>query len=131
MLEGAYTKYWDKYKVSEEEKNNEIEVEGVGTVTQTQIYNAANNSDEYNQARLNITKETFNNMSAKKGIGVNEVTESFSFLGAWANGTTYSWIKTVADVAGNANVFAQSWNEDMNLIGHAGSAFVVRGRLCG
>ena len=78
-------KYWNKYKVGDEEKNNAITVENT-KLTQADLWNVNYTDVKYNTARLRITTETYNKMSYCKGIGINEVAGSFAYYGAYYDG---------------------------------------------
>ena len=135
-LNEIYASLWDCYQVSDEEKNNKIEVEGQGTKTQGQIWtwSEANRAVEYQEARRRITEETFNKMAEHKGIGVNEMATGFSFYAQFPatekNATPWGWSKTAEDAVAGRTTYGYAWDGDLVLIGHASIPFVGRGGIC-
>ena len=71
-------------------------------------------------------------MASHKGIGVNEVTDEFSYYGAYNNGTTntWNWFTTVDQPANREVTYGRAWDSDYVLIGHAARPFVLRGGGC-
>lgn len=132
QLNSSYSALWEKYEVSEEEKNNQIEVEGVGKISQTTLWGWNNRGIEYNRARRRLAEANYNNMVKHKGIGVNEVGSDFSYYAPYGTtGSSWSWYKTVKDTSANTSTeYARAWNRDYTLIGHASSPFVGRGGYC-
>ena len=134
-LKSEYSSLWNSYQVSEEEKNNKIQVEGIGEMSQSQLWNWNNKSQAYNEARLRITRENFENMAKYKGIGVNETTQNFSYYapyGTDSSNQTWGWFQTAKDTATDTSQsLARTWNSDYTLIGHASLPFVARGGGCG
>ena len=133
-LKSEYSSLWNSYQVSEEEKNNKIQVEGIGEMSQSQLWNWNNKSQAYNEARLRITRENFENMAKYKGIGVNETTQNFSYYapyGTDSSNQTWGWFQTAKDTATDTSQsLARTWNSDYTLIGHASAPFVLRGGNC-
>ena len=133
-LKSEYSSLWNSYQVSDEEKNNKIQVEGIGQISQSQLWNWNNKSQAYNEARLRITRANFENMAKYKGIGINETTQSFSYYapyGTDSSNQTWGWFQTAKDTATNTSQeYARTWNSDYTLIGHASIPFVIRGGLC-
>ncbi len=121
-----YEKYWEAYEVSEEEKNNSIEVEGE-TLTQDELWSESKKDAEgeykYEEKRHDLTEETWNNLEKVKGIGMNEVGESWSYRGL-VNGTLIGW-KT--DPTSTNEESAIAWNGDWILVGSANRSFMYRG----
>ena len=134
-LKSEYSSLWNSYQASEEEKNNKIQVEGIGEISQSQLWNWNNKSQAYNEARLRITRENFENMAKYKGIGVNETTQNFSYYapyGTDSSNQTWGWFQTAKDTATDTSQsLARTWNSDYTLIGHASFPFVGRGGYCG
>ena len=132
-LDSKYSVYWDSYEVGEEEYNNAIVVEGVGTFNQGEgtngLWKTSLNSAAYNEARRRITGENYKNMANHKGIGVNEVSNSYSFYGAYNTGSTntWNWFETVDQATSGSVSYARAWNSDYVLIGHSCAPFVGRG----
>ncbi len=133
QLNSSYNALWEKYEVSEEERSNQIEVEGVGKIAQTTLWSWNNRGVEYNRARKRLTEANYNNMAKHKGIGVNEVGTDFSYYAPYGTtGSSWSWYKTVKDTSTNTSTeYARAWNSDYTLIGHASFPFVQRGGGCG
>lgn len=133
-LKSEYSSLWNSYQASEEEKNNKIQVEGIGEISQSQLWNWNNKSQAYNEARLRITRENFENMAKYKGIGVNETTQNFSYYapyGTDSSNQTWGWFQTAKDTATDTSQsLARTWNSDYTLIGHASLPFVLRGGGC-
>ena len=131
-IKEEYKKYWNRYEVGEEEKSNQIKINDSTTLTQHNLWNTSLTGEEYNAARLRITTETYNKMANVRGIGVNEVASSFSYYGAYNNGTTNTWNWfTDTEQPGNKVVtFGRAWDSDIVLIGHANVPFYVRGGGC-
>jgi type II secretory pathway pseudopilin PulG len=130
-LDTTYSIYWNAYKVSDEERNNQIVVEIDGektTLTQGALWgksgtDAATNLI-YNIARKRITDATYN--SLPKGIGVTETASSYSYYGVDKNGN-YNWLINENDEDGKTST---TWNNDYVLIGHTSGPFVYRGGNC-
>ena len=131
-LKEEYQKYWCKYEVGEEESSNQIKINDSTTLTQNQLWNASMTGEEYNAARLRITTATYNKMANYKGIGVNEVASSFSYYGAYNNGTTntWNWFTDTTQPANKQVTYGRAWDNDLVLIGHACAPFVERGGGC-
>ena len=133
-LKSEYSSLWNSYQVSEEEKNNKIQVEGEGEISQSQLWNWNNKSQAYNEARLRITRATFENMAKNKGIGINETTQNFSYYapyGTDSSNQTWGWFQIAKDTATNTSQeYARTWNSDYTLIGYASGPFVSRGGSC-
>ena len=72
-------------------------------------------------------------MANYKGIGVNEVSNSYSFYGAYNNGrtNTWNWFETVEQATSGSVSYARAWNSDYVLIGHSCGPFVSRGGYAG
>ena len=134
VLNAQYSSLWNTYQVSDEEKSNKINVEGVGTVTQTQLWNWNNKSIEYNTARLRLTQANYNNMARYKGIGVNETGNKFSYYAPYGTDSVkklYNWFNTVKNTETDTTAYLErTWSGDYTLIGHASGPFVMRGGYC-
>ena len=131
-LKEEYKKYWNRYEVGEEEKSNQIKINDSTTLTQHNLWNEELTAEEYNIARLRITTETYNKMASIRGIGVNEVASSFSYYGAYNNGTinTWNWFTDTEQPGNKVVTFGRAWDSDIVLIGHANVPFYVRGGGC-
>ena len=75
-------------------------------------------------------------MAKHKGIGVNEVSSSFSFYAPYSPGTAnnsqpWGWFTTVAEATAGTQKLATTWDNDYVLIGHLAVPFVGRGGHCG
>ncbi len=131
-LNSQYSAYWEKYEVSQEERNNQIKISDTETLAQDQLWDAAKQDVKYQEARLRLTKANFDLMAKHKGIGVNEVTDEYSYYGAYNNGTTntWNWFTTVDQPANREVTYGRAWDSDYVLIGHAAEPFVIRGGGC-
>ena len=138
-LNSKYSSLWETYTVSNEEKNSagstgEIEVQGVGKITQGSLWNWNNKSTAYNTARKRLTEATFKNMEKVKGIGVNEVNDKCSYYAPYgSNSNSQNWgcFQTAKDTSTNTTQeYVRTWDGDYTLIGHASSPFVMRGGNC-
>ena len=74
-------------------------------------------------------------MSKHKGIGVNEVSTSFSFYAPYAPGTEnnsqpWGWFRTPQQAMAGQQQYGGAWDNDNMLIGHSASPFVLRGGSC-
>ena len=74
-------------------------------------------------------------MAKHKGIGVNEVSSSFSFYAPYSPGTAnnsqpWGWFTTVAEATAGTQKLATTWDNDYVLIGHLAVPFVTRGGYC-
>ena len=132
-LNSAYTSIWDSYEVSDEEKNNSVTLTDGTTVTGLWDWNKR--SSNYQEARLKLTKYNFEQMAKHKGIGVNEVSSSFSFYAPYSPGTannsqSWGWFTTVAEATAGTQKLATTWDNDYVLIGHLAKPFVIRGGGC-
>ena len=132
-LNSAYTSIWDSYEVSDEEKNNSVTLTDGTTVTGLWDWNKR--SSNYQEARLKLTKYNFEKMAKHKGIGVNEVSSSFSFYAPYSPGTAnnsqpWGWFTTVAEATAGTQKLATTWDNDYVLIGHLAEPFVLRGGYC-
>ena len=132
-LNSAYTSIWDSYEVSDEEKNNSVTLTDGTTVTGLWDWNKR--SSNYQEARLKLTKYNFEQMAKHKGIGVNEVSSSFSFYAPYSPGTAnnsqpWGWFTTVAEATAGTQKLATTWDNDYVLIGHVAVPFVKRGGDC-
>ena len=132
-LNSAYTSIWDSYEVSDEEKNNSVTLTDGTTVTGLWDWNKR--SSNYQEARLKLTKYNFEQMAKHKGIGVNEVSSSFSFYAPYSPGTAnnsqpWGWFTTVAEATAGTQKLATTWDNDYVLIGHLAEPFVGRGGGC-
>ena len=133
-LNSQYSSLWERYQVSDEEKNNQIQVDGVDKkLSQTELWAWANKTIEYNRARQKLTKANYDNMAKHKGIGVNEVGIEFSYYAPYSSTSgSYNWFKSVKDTSSSGGVeYGRAWNKDYTLIGYASVPFVVRGGACG
>ena len=129
-LKDEYKKYWSKYEVEDEEKNNSIKINDTTTLNQSQLWNTENNSTEHNAAKLRLTTGIYNKMANHKGIGINEVASSFSYYGI--NSTkNWSWFTNETQPNTNTTTYGQLWDKDSCLIGHAYLPFAVRGGFYG
>jgi len=125
-LKKEFQKYWCKYEVGEEERNNAIVINSSTTLTQSQLWSTSLNTTEHNAARLRITTATYNNLANYRGIGVNEVSSSFSYYGVNSS-KAWNWFTNTTQPTTDSTTYGRSWDNDLCLIGHACLPFVVRG----
>ena len=71
-------------------------------------------------------------MANVRGIGVNEVASSFSYYGAYNNGTInkFDWFTDTEQPGNKVVTYGRAWDSDLVLIGHACRPFVARGGYC-
>ena len=131
----TYASLWDKYEVSEEEKTNKISLGDGTTLTQGELWDWNKREEKHQEARRRVTEANYNNMAKHKGIGVNEVSTSFSFYAPYTPGTEnnsqpWGWFKTAQEAVKGTQNYARAWDNDYVLIGHSAYPFVVRGGGC-
>ena len=138
QLNEAYTSLWDKYEASQEEKDNQIQIDKQTTLTQSELWDNTNKKIEikYQNARKRLTQAVFDGMAKYKGIGVNEMTTTFSYYTAYQNTNgdyTRGWFidPEVAAAEKTKEQYipgvARSWDNDLIRIGHSSFPFVTRG----
>ena len=127
-LKSAYTSLWDKYDVSEEEKNNKVTLSD-GTV-ETGLWDGSKTALKYQEARYKLTKYNYDKMAEHKGIGVNEVASSFAFYAPSGTGSGWNWFTSVANAVAGSVGYGYAWDSDLTLIGHLACPFVLRGGGC-
>ena len=138
QLNEAYTSLWDKYEASQEEKDNQIQIDKQTTLTQSELWDNTNKKIEikYQNARKRLTQAVFDGMAKYKGIGVNEMTTTFSYYTAYQNTNgdyTRGWFidPEVAAAEKTKEQYipgvARSWDNDLIRIGHSSIPFVARG----
>ncbi len=120
-----YADYWEAYEVSDEEKSNSITVGEETGIKQDDLWSASKKDAESEQKRHELTEVTWNNLAEKKGIGMNEVGESWSYRGLV--GTIIDWKVKTEDTA---HTYGKAWNGDYVMIGGGGSSFLHRGGCC-
>ena len=131
----TYASLWDKYEVSEEEKTNKISLGDGTTLTQGELWDWNKREEKHQEARRRVTEANYNNMAKHKGIGVNEVSTSFSFYAPYTPGTEnnsqpWGWFKTAQEAVKGTQNYARAWDNDYVLIGHSACPFGgTRGRL--
>ena len=127
---GTYTSLWDSYEVSEEEKSNQIVIEGELPISQDDLWDYTKREVKYQTARKRLTDYNFKQMAKHKGIGVNEVASECSYFAPYNDKQNRDWFMTAEEPAkesGISSQYARSWDYDGVLIGHAALPFVVRG----
>ena len=140
-LNSAYTSLWDKYEASQEEKDNQIQIDDQTELTQSGLWGDSTNKlveIKYQNARKRLTQAVFDRMAKHKGIGVNEMTTTFSYYTAYQN-TNGDYIRgwfidpEVAAAEKTKEQYipgvARSWDNDLIRIGHSSVPFVTRGGL--
>ncbi len=135
-LNSVYAKYWNRYEVSNEERNNAIVItrdtetgEITEQKTQAQLWSTGLNEEKYNSARLRITTEIWNNMALCRGIGMNEVAGSFSYYGVNKN-NSWGWYTNTTQPTVPISTYGRAWDSDSTLIGNGCTPFVIRGGYC-
>ena len=117
--------------MSEEEKNDVISLGNGETITKSSLWDWNKKEEKYQQARYNITRATFQNMSKYKGIGVNEMATENSFYAPYSDTKdAWEWFKTPEQAVAGTQKGATSWDGDGVYIGHARVPFVMRGGYC-
>ena len=129
-IKSEYEPYWEAYEVSEEERNNQIKIDGNETLKQEELWSSEKIELKYQQARQRITQKTYDNMAKHKGIGVNEVAKSFSFYALSSTTKSWNWFLTAEDAYNGKPEYGRAWDSDYVLIGHASCPFVFRGGSC-
>ncbi|MFR2207932.1 MAG: hypothetical protein ACLS59_10375, partial [Clostridia bacterium] len=133
QLKKIYTNLWDKYEVSEEEKNNKIKIEEIDTLTQNELWQWDKQEKKYQIARQRLTMSNYNNMAKHKGIAINEVNiNGISFYAPGKstdiNPTPWLYYKTIEQsLIGTQNYYSCSWDDDFVLVGYAACPFLLRG----
>ena len=130
---GTYTSLWDSYEVSEEEKSNQIVIEGELPISQDDLWDYTKREVKYQTARKRLTDYNFNQMAKHKGIGVNEVASDCSYYAPYDGKQDRGWFMTAEEPAKESGInqqYARSWDWDGVLIGHAAVPFVIRGGSC-
>ena len=110
-LKEEYTKYWDKYEVSQEEINQ---------------MNAGlwNKDNTYNNIRKSITDDRYNLMKDIKGDALYEVINTYSYYGKKTDGN-YEW---GMDLSYSSGQYGRTYyNDDYALIGNISLPFLRRG----
>ena len=138
-INDTYAKYFDKYEMSDEFKQATVTVEvpkdGGGTESQTVNVSELHQSNEntvtmaHHVGRQLLTQSVWDRLP--HGIGMTEVSNTFSFYGAYYNGSTYTWtwFKTAAQANAGTASYATSWDSDYTLMvgSYASAPFVLRG----
>ena len=127
-LNSKYTSLFDSYEVSEEEKNNKVTLSD-GTI-EKELSDESKIELKYQEARYKLTKYNFERMANHKGIGVNEVSNSFSFYNPLGKGKGWKWYTSVEESKENKVNYATTWDGDAVLIGHMNFTFLMRGGNC-
>ena len=127
-LKSAYTSLWDKYDVSEEEKNNKVTLSD-GTV-ETGLWDGSKTALKYQEARYKLTKYNYDKMAEHKGIGVNEVASSFAFYAPYGTSGNWNWFTSAANAVAGSVEYGYAWDGDLTIIGHLAYPFVIRGGYC-
>ena len=130
-LKSEYANLWDSYEVSNEEKNDEITISN-GTIIKG-LWDLNKRDKNCQEARLKITKYNFDQMSKHKGIGINEITNSFSFYAPYSAGNSsklWGYFITADEAVAGTQHYGEAWDNDLVLIGHQGSPFIIRGGGC-
>ena len=112
-LNSTYSKYWDKYEVSQEEKDQDKK--------ELWIKDSASNG-----IRKQITDDRYNLMKGKKGDAMYEVIKmgEYSYFGKRTD-ELYDWIKDLKTA--NTKYGYTVYNGDFALIGNCSLPFLLRG----
>lgn len=125
-LNSGYSELWDKYEVSQEERNDQIDVGATNAISKSALWSGSTDADSpYTAARYRLTKYIYDKLP--KGIGVNEISNTFSFYNVGKGWYAKTGInsETGDDIYGAK--YTTTWDSDYVLIGHASNPFVVRG----
>ena len=132
-LNSRYESLWDKYEVSEEEKNNKVTLSD-GTV-ETGLWDGSKTALKYQEARYRLTKYNYDHMANHKGIGVNEVIKTtskpFSFQAPSGTNNSWRWFTSAEDAVAGKEDYGRTWNKDDVIIGHLATCFILRSGQCG
>ena len=110
-LKEEYTKYWDKYEVSQ----NEI----------TQMNDGLwDKNNTFNNIRKSITTDRYNLMKNIKGDAMYEVINTYSYFGKKTDGN-YEW--GMDESYSSAQYGSSYYNNDYALIGNCSRPFLFRG----
>ncbi len=112
QLKSEYTKYWDKYEVSSEEKD---------LAKDTTFWNSGS---EKNSDRKKITDERYELMKNKKGDAMYEVIKDYSY---YVKNPSNSYIWDKDEPFESTNYGTSYYNSDYVLIGNTSQPFLVRG----
>ena len=138
-IKSIYASLWDEYEASQEEKDNRIKIDDQTELTQSGLWGDSTNKlveIKYQNARKRLTQAVFDRMAKHKGIGVNEMTTTFSYYTAYQNTSgvyTRGWFidPEVAAAEKTKEQYisgvARSWDNDLIRIGHSSVPFVLRG----
>ena len=138
-IKSIYASLWDEYEASQEEKDNRIKIDDQTELTQSGLWGDSTNKlveIKYQNARKRLTQAVFDGMAKHKGIGVNEMTTTFSYYTAYQNTNgdyTRGWFidPEVAAAEKTKEQYisgvARAWDNDLIRIGHSSVPFVVRG----
>lgn len=132
-LKNEYIYLWDTYTVSDQvtvyegTENKEI-------ITTAILASVNNMGDKYSLARYLLTKEIYNYLP--KGIGVNEISNTFSFFNSYNNGTsnTWKWYKNTGTEESPLLTLGEIttvWDSDCVSLGNSSYPFVIRGGYSG
>ena len=127
-LKSAYTSLWDKYDVSEEEKNNKVTLSD-GTV-ETGLWDGSKTALKYQEARYKLTKYNYDKMTEHKGIGINETASSFAFFAPDKINGSWNWFTTAANAVAGSASYGYAWDSEYVLLGHMRYPFLRRGGGC-
>ena len=140
-VKSIYASLWDEYEASEEEKKNKIKIDDQTELTQSGLWGDSTNKlveIQYQNARKRLTQAVFDRMAKHKGIGVNEMTTTFSYYTAYQNTNgdyTRGWFidPEVAAAEKTKEQYisgvARAWDNDLIRIGHSSVPFVGRGSV--
>ena len=133
-LKPIYASLWDEYEASKEEKDNHIKIDDQTTLTQFELWDYDNKKREekYQIARKRLTQAIFDGMAKHKGIGVNEISATFSYntihqTTSGANTTGWFVDPTVAAADNTKEQYTTTWDDDGVLIGYSSIPFIMRG----
>ncbi len=131
ILKPEYTKYYDIYEPSEEEKT-----EYLGTVGQ-KLYNSTSPYDLSEEAnniiRKRLTEGIYSNFSNKKGDALYETSVSGSYKGKFTEGGqsyTVAWLIDTVRTLTQGMQYTAGWNGDYMLVGSTSTTWFYRGGNC-
>ena len=125
----AYANLWETYEVSEEERTNKIAISDGTTLTQNELWDWNKKEEKYHEARRRLTEVVYNNMEKHKGIGVNEISNEFSFYAPYGmTNNSWDWFMTAKQAAeGKRTIATALWDNDAILMSSTKTVFVARG----
>ncbi len=132
VLKSEYTKYYDIYEPSDEEKQGGTfyGLTGIALWNSSSPYNILVIGDEVNNniIRKRLTDGTFAKFANTRGDGLYETSNITSYLGKYTSGTSGSyWLIDTINDSDSYGPLTTGWNLDYNLTGYAYLPWFRRG----